>query len=65
MDVKDRIRRLEKHCARQAGEVIIRISRFSTPASQVPPADEQIARQRAEGKKQIIVLVRHDDPPVT
>jgi hypothetical protein len=59
MDIMKRLKTLEERCAtsKKAGELIIRLRRFSAIPSDLPPIEEQIARQRKEGKKVIVVRV--------
>ncbi len=60
MGILGRVKRLEAQCATPAEKedrLIIRIRRFSQSPSDLPPVEEQIAGQRKEGKKIIVVRV--------
>ena len=59
MGILKRVKRLEEQCAarKKGNEIIIRVRRFSLHPSDLPSVEEQIARQRKEGKKIIVVLV--------
>ncbi len=59
MGILKRVKTLEERCgtSKKAGELIIRLRRFSAAASDLPPVEEQIARQRKEGRKVIVVRV--------
>ena len=57
MAILKRVKTLEELCrtSKKTGELIIRLRRFSDAPSDLPPVEEQIARQRKEGKKVIVV----------
>jgi hypothetical protein len=59
MGIIKRLKRLEEQCATPSGknQLIIRVRRFSEGPSDLPPVEEQIDRQRKEGKKIIVVRV--------
>ena len=59
MGIMKRLKKLEERCAtlEEGNELIIRLRRFSARPSDLPPVEEQIARQRKEGKKVIVVRV--------
>ncbi len=59
MGIIKRLKRLEEQCATPSGknQLIIRVRRFSEGPSDLPPVEEQIATQRKEGKKVIVVRV--------
>ena len=59
MGILRRVKKLEELCgtSKKTGELIIRLRRFSAVPSDLPPVEEQIARQRKEGKKVIVVRV--------
>jgi hypothetical protein len=60
MGITKRLKRLEEQCATPSGKdhFIIRVRRFSEGPSDLPPVEEQIEKQRKEGKKIIVVRVR-------
>ena len=59
MGILNRLKTLEKRCgtSKKTRELIIHLRRFSDAPSDLPPVEEQIARQRKEGKKIIVVRV--------
>jgi DUF1009 family protein len=59
MGIIKRLKRLEEQCRppEEKDHIIIRVRRFSQNPSDLPPVEEQIARQRKEGKKIIVVRV--------
>jgi hypothetical protein len=59
MGILKRVKRLEKQWATLSGRdhLIIRVRRFSEGSSDLPPVEEQIAGQRKEGRKVIVVRV--------
>jgi hypothetical protein len=59
MGILKRVKRLEERCPTpdKRNDLIIRVRRFSEGPSDLPPVEEQIARQRKEGKKVIVVRV--------
>jgi hypothetical protein len=66
MGILKRLKKLEDQCGqRKNGELIIRIRRFSDGACDLPSVEEQIARQRKEGKKIIVVRVKAEPGPVS
>ncbi len=59
MGIRKRVKKLEEQCATASGRedrMIIRVRRFSQSATDLPPVEEQIARQQKEGKKIIVVV---------
>jgi hypothetical protein len=59
MGIMKRVKRLEEQCATPSrrDHLIIRVRRFSGAPSDLSPVEEQIDRQRKEGKKIIVVRV--------
>ncbi len=60
MGILERVKKLEEQCAapsRREKQIVIRLRRFSQSPSDLPPVEEQIARQRKEGKKISVVRV--------
>jgi hypothetical protein len=59
MGILGRMKTLEERYgySKKKGELIIRVTRFSAAPSDLPPAEGQIAQQRKEGKKVIVVRV--------
>ncbi len=59
MGIIRRLKKLEERCgtSSRGRELIIRVRRFSVVPSDLPPVEEQIAHQRKEGKKIIVVRV--------
>jgi hypothetical protein len=59
MGILKRLKTLEERCwtSKKADALIIRLRRFSAGPSDLPPVEEQIATQRREGKKVIVVRV--------
>jgi len=59
MGIIKRLKRLEERCTTPSrrDHLIIRVRRFSEGPSDLPPVEEQIDRQRKEGKKIIVVRV--------
>jgi hypothetical protein len=59
MGILKRVKRLEEQCATPSRKdhLVIRVRRFSEGPPDFPPVEEQIARQRKEGKKVIVVRV--------
>jgi hypothetical protein len=59
MGILKRVKTLEELCgvSKKTGELIIRLRRFSAARPDLPPVEEQIAMQRKEGKKVIVVRV--------
>jgi hypothetical protein len=57
MGILRRVKTLEEQCrtSKKTRELIIRLRRFATVPSDLPPIEEQIAQQRKEGKKVIVV----------
>ncbi|MGA3174591.1 MAG: hypothetical protein ABSE25_09245 [Syntrophorhabdales bacterium] len=65
MGVVKRLKKLEERCAApaQSGkETIVRIRRFSKGREDLPPVEEQIARQRKRGLKFIVVSAPDEYP---
>ena len=59
MGIIKKLKKLEEQCATPSrrDHLIIRVRRFSEGPSDLPPVQEQIDRQRKEGKKIIVVQV--------
>ncbi len=62
MGILNRVKTLEERCgtSKKRGELIICLRRFSAVPSDLPPIEEQIARQRKAGKKTVVVRVRDE-----
>jgi protoheme ferro-lyase len=55
MSILKRVKKLEEQFGRKEKNLIIGIRRFSEGPWNLPSVEEQIARQRKEGKKIIVV----------
>ena len=61
MGILRRLKRLEEQCAtpeKKEDRLIIRVRRFSQSPSDLPPVEEQIARQKKEGRPKTARLER-------
>jgi hypothetical protein len=64
MGIKGRLDRIERKAGLDRGEIIIEISVFNDEAAgRLPGRETQIARQRAEGRRVIVVMVPYEGPP--
>ena len=57
MSILKRVKKLEEQLGWKEKDLIIGIRRFSEGPWNLPPVEEQIATQRKEGKKVIVVRV--------
>lgn len=56
MNLKKRIEKLEEEYGQSGEEVIVYVTKYAD-SKELPNPEEEIARQRAEGKKLIVVAV--------